>query len=256
MGTTGKWESSPRHTNDTYEPRRVLWTGGFDSTFRVCQLLLVEGIDVQPIYVIDPRRRSTLLELETMARMREALLRRTRAILWPTRIYNRLDYDVPAYLWELYNSIKARSPVGSQHLWLAAIAEAEGWNGVELGTHRHPEGTPEWHKIVFRNPPYSEELSSDPGARLFTYWKNPLLHLSKQDMYEEAVREGFDDILLMRWFCHRPVRGRACGICSPCLIARRNKMAYKTKFVSPPLRWGMYGFNFGRTILDRLRRRA
>ena len=55
----------------------------------------------------------------------------------------------------------------------------------------------DWHKIVFKNPIYSDELFE---AQLFKYWKFPLLNWSKKDMYEEAVRRGFDDILIMRWF--------------------------------------------------------
>ena len=221
--------------SDLAGPRLVLWTGGFDSTFRVCYLLLVERIDVQPIYVIDPDRRSTFLELRAMAAIRDKLRERGGARLWPTRIYNRSDYCVPPYLQRLYEAIKARANIGEQYLWLAAIAEAEGWEGVELGEQGPPEVT-DWHKIVFKNPPYSDELSSLPEAQLFKYWKFPLLNWSKKDMYEEAVRRGFDDILIMRWFCHRPILGRACGTCGPCRIARRAKMDKGITFAPLPIR--------------------
>ncbi len=38
-----------------------------------------------------------------------------------------------------------------------------------------------------------------------------------------AVQEGFDDLLQLTWFCHRPVLGLLpCGTCRPCVLARQN----------------------------------
>lgn len=45
-------------------------TGGWDSTFRVLELLFRYGCKVQPIYVIDTRRRSLQLELDSIERVR------------------------------------------------------------------------------------------------------------------------------------------------------------------------------------------
>ena len=36
--------------------KKVLWTGGWDSTFRVLYLVLVEKCQVQTYYIIDPFR--------------------------------------------------------------------------------------------------------------------------------------------------------------------------------------------------------
>ena len=35
-------------------PVYIFWTGGYDSTFRLCQLLIVERVMVQPVYISDP----------------------------------------------------------------------------------------------------------------------------------------------------------------------------------------------------------
>ena len=35
------------------EPIKLLWTGGFDSTFRILYILVVEKKHVQPYYIID-----------------------------------------------------------------------------------------------------------------------------------------------------------------------------------------------------------
>ena len=51
------------------EPKKIvnlLWTGGWDSTFRLCQLILVKRKNVQPYYIIDNKRKSLQKELITM----------------------------------------------------------------------------------------------------------------------------------------------------------------------------------------------
>ena len=35
------------------KPVYVFWTGGYDSTFRICQLLIKEKVAVQPVYISD-----------------------------------------------------------------------------------------------------------------------------------------------------------------------------------------------------------
>lgn len=221
---------------DGANPRQVLWTGGFDSTYWVCNLLLVERVDVQPIYVIDTNRPSTIQELSTMARMRSVLLERARPTrLLPTRILLRDDYQILPDHQRWFESIRARAHVGSQYLWLASVAEAEGWDGVDLAMERFPSGR-EMAKIVFKRPD-EPELSDNEEAQLFRYWRFPVLHLTKKEMLENAQAHGFDDIVLMRWFCHRPIGSRACGRCRPCRIALRDGMAQDVEFAAAPVRW-------------------
>ena len=52
----------------------LLWTGGWDSTYRLLYLLLVDGTAVQPIYLVEYQRKSALHEVASMARIRERLL--------------------------------------------------------------------------------------------------------------------------------------------------------------------------------------
>jgi len=54
----------------------LLWTGGWDSTFRLLYLVFVEKRRVQPYYIVDTERRSTLNELKTMHLIREKRLQR------------------------------------------------------------------------------------------------------------------------------------------------------------------------------------
>jgi hypothetical protein len=58
----------------------LLWTGGWDSTFRLIDLALTRKFRVQPYYLLDVSRRSTGHELLAMTRLRDLLERRDVAV--------------------------------------------------------------------------------------------------------------------------------------------------------------------------------
>lgn len=47
----------------------LLWSGGWDGTFRFLELMQHEDIEIQPIYVIDPGRESTPYEKKAMKKI-------------------------------------------------------------------------------------------------------------------------------------------------------------------------------------------
>ena len=60
-------------TDDEADPVHLFWTGGWDSTFRLLELLLTQQRVVQTYYVIDPGRRSTPQELEAMEKIQASI---------------------------------------------------------------------------------------------------------------------------------------------------------------------------------------
>lgn len=52
---------------------RILWTGGWDSTFRVLDLVLNKKKNIQPYYILDERRASTEIEIATMEKIKEMM---------------------------------------------------------------------------------------------------------------------------------------------------------------------------------------
>lgn len=233
MSTT----DTAKPTRIATSPRRVLWTGGLDSTYRVCHLLLVEKVDVQPIYVIDTARRSTVRELRAMVKIRKLLEKRSsEGQLLPTKILLRDEYQVLSSHKRMFDSIRQRAHIGGQYLWLAGIAEAEAWQGVDLSLEKLPDGPREMEKIIFRRP-HEPELSGEEEAQLFRYWNFPVIHLTKEQMLAEARSHGFEDVLRLRWFCHSPIHKKACGVCRPCQIARNDGITESAEFVPAPLRW-------------------
>ena len=47
----------------------LLWTGGWDSTFRFLQLILIEKRTVQPIYIMDLDRTSHVQEINVIKKV-------------------------------------------------------------------------------------------------------------------------------------------------------------------------------------------
>src|SRR5699024_10809179 len=67
---------------------KLLWTGGWDSTFRLLQLLLEDKKPVQPIYIISRFRKSSDHELKVMENIRELLTERgVQNLLRPTAYF-------------------------------------------------------------------------------------------------------------------------------------------------------------------------
>ena len=211
------------------EPVQLLWTGGWDSSFRLMQLLLVDGRPVQPIYVIDIGRRTTLMELQAQAAIRADLLPRLPdpAMMAPTCIVNAHDYPPPAEHVALHEEMKKTMRVGSQYLWLTGPAQALGWSGVEMSVETHLSGRSDWQRHIFEEPGV---LKSTPEAQMFRYWRFPVVNMTKDDMRDVAIEHGFFDVLRKRWFCFDPFGGRACGKCYPCSITIRDGAQAGTEF--------------------------
>lgn len=217
--------SHPAEGSADLEPVELLWTGGWDSTFRLLQLTLVEQRTVQPIYVIDPERRSLGHELRAMVAIREAAIPRLPGgvRIEPARMYVRTDFPDPPHLGERFSAIARRAHIGRQYLWLASVADALGWADVEMCIPKHelPSGLQDTVFTGIRTG--SPRLKDTWEAELFRYWTFPVLTTTKAAMGDVAAERGFRDVLELRWFCLLPAgRHLACGRCRPCRIARRD----------------------------------
>ena len=40
--------------------------------------------------------------------------------------------------------------------------------------------------------------------------------ITEQEMLANIRAWGYEDIMAMIWFCHRPIHGKPCGMCHPC----------------------------------------
>lgn len=232
-------------TRATDDPTRVnlLWTGGWDSTFRLLQLLLSHRVPVVPYYLEDPTRASTRIELDTMARI-TAHLRdaypHTRELLHPLRIATVPDVADDADILAALRDVRRRSFIGSQYAWLPAFCSQNGIDDIELGVHvddkvqalLRPFAVEFVHPAGFHSMRVDPRHAASAEYRLFRYFSFPLFHIDKVGIAREADAAGWDAVMEMTWFCHRPVRGRPCGICAPCVYTIEEGLAWRV----PPSR--------------------
>ena len=196
---------------------------------------------MQPIYLVEYQRKSTLSELASMARIRERIVTSMPAAslnLMPTRVFLAHEIAPCAAITARFRSLASRFRVGFQYEWLSRFAEQHHLAGLELSV----EATdPTNRDSVF---PYlgqflTEEdgnlkLSatvSDEDLLIFKYHHFPLFRQTKAQSLISSKKHGFYDLMLESWFCHRPRHGRPCGECHPCLDAIEEGFAFRI----PPL---------------------
>jgi hypothetical protein len=215
------------------QPVNVLWTGGWDSTFRVLELTLGHHLPVQPWYFVDEERGSTATERRTMAALRSDIAERdplAAHLIRPTQEIAVSSIVLDPRLREAHGSLR----IGSQYLWLASFLEREGMEGFELGAVR---GGGHLYRILWEEVEEApgptgrtyrlREDVRNPNLELFRRFAFPLLPYSKPDLRARAEAMGWMDLMRRTWFCFSP-RGEApCGMCAPCLVAIQGGMAWR-----------------------------
>ncbi len=216
----------------------LLWTGGWDSTFRLLQLLLLHRLPVVPYYLEDPTRASTQTERQVIERIGERLREaypHTRGLLQPLRVAAVADIPVDREIEDALREIRARVFIGSQYAWLPAFCRREGIADMEIGVHVDDkvQALVRPFALAFEHPGGFRSVRVDPAHartaefRLFRDFSFPLFHIDKVGMGREAEARGWGAIMDMTWFCHRPVRGAPCGICAPCVYTIEEGLAHR-----------------------------
>ncbi|MCS3758255.1 hypothetical protein GGP90_003069, partial [Salinibacter ruber] len=121
----------------------LLWTGGWDSTFRLLQLLHDTDAKIQPLYLVDEKRGSTPKEIEVMRTIRsdlEAQLPETEDRLLPTDYGSYQATEMEPHHRKAWEALKERGRVGLQYPILASYAEQNGIERMELSVHAESGG--------------------------------------------------------------------------------------------------------------------
>ncbi len=206
----------------------VFWTGGFDSTYRLGEILCRGSRTVRPVYIIDRDRKSLPFELKAMSKIRPLLTGRfdCRERFLPTAIYLKDEFLPGEEICSAYKKIMESAHIGSQSMWMAEFCSSmeHEYGRFEVCNHRH-EPPIKWPQTVFDNPHdrRARKLKSGPGYLLFRHCSFRVLHLLKSEMKENAEKMNFSDILEHTWFCHRPVGGLPCEACYRCEVAKKQR---------------------------------
>jgi hypothetical protein len=211
------------------EATPLLWTGGWDSTFRLLQLLLLERRAVQPYYLIDADRASTGAEIRAMVSIRSHLFDEhphTKELLHRVEYTEVSDIEPDREITDAFRVVAEKVHIGSQYAWLARFCRQFDLSDVELCIHHG-----RWPSLVLA--PFVRECGNEAHTTfcldlgrtpreecvLFRYYQFPLLNLRKLDMAATAREHGWTRFMDLTWFCHHPTGGgKPCGICSPCRL--------------------------------------
>lgn len=221
-------------------PVHLLWTSGWDSTFRLLQLLLIHRHPVQPTYVLDPERVSLRMEVGSIARIKDALFAAhpaTRSLLRPVTLILKSDIPPDAAVSADVAALRSGFGVGDQYDWLARLAKHLAVP-LELSIQRVDEADDRWKRLLQneveeRDTGYGPffEIRATPAVselRAFGGFRYPVFDLTKIAMRDIARQQGFHDLLELSWFCHRPTADeKPCGTCGPCCYTREDGLGYR-----------------------------
>ena len=215
----------------TRSEARLLWTGGWDSTFRLLQLLLVERRGVRPYYIIDRAqyRPAVPAERHAMELIREwvtGLYPDAAAGLRPTIECAFHDIAPNPRITSAYERSLKSGFIGGQYEWLARFCAQHGIDDMELAIHRDDKARELIEDLIDTSRTRLDpRFAGDGRYELFRYFRFPLFDMSKLEMRDEARRAGFEEIMAYTWFCHRPINGEPCGVCNPCVYTIQEGLA-------------------------------
>jgi len=147
-----------------------------------------------------------------------------------------------------WEAISQRAHLGTQYIYLSSFAQYLGLDDIELSIKRDGGLTPllannvelvstgddsSYYKLV-QNPSRKE-------LKLFSWYRFPILGLTKLETRKKAKQSGFDHILEETWFCHRPTPDeQPCGRCNPCKYAK--KEGFARRIPNLPLKTRLHDF--------------
>ena len=215
-----------------------MWTGGWDSSFRVIQLSRVNGVSIQGIYISGDGRGSEEKEINAINTIIEMLniRKETRAELRPLQIIDKKDIPVNKDISDAYDRIRKEIKIGTQYDWLARFANIN--QGVELGAVLPDGEFSGVRETIERYGGFTKDgdtykldiaKATDDCKKIFGNFEFPLAFTKETAMVEIIKEWGYEDIMSHIWFCHTPYKGRVCGVCRPC----EQKMEGNMDFLLP-----------------------
>ena len=206
------------------EIRYILWTGGWDSTFRMAELSRQE-LTVQPVYVIDDGRKSAHKELEVMEDILQTLRKhpRTKAKLLDILSIPKQEIPADEAITAAFRAVRAQQSIGGQYDWLARLAAK--YPGIELGVEKPLGQGGGCNSLIARCGKLTQENgiyridpvgSSREWVLLLGNFTFPIRGKTVEDMIEIIHQWGYEEIMKKIWFCNAPIQGRICGMCNPC----------------------------------------
>ncbi|PXY40736.1 hypothetical protein DMB65_10900 [Flavobacterium cheongpyeongense] len=212
----------------------LLWTSGWDSTFRLLQIILVEKENVQPIYVIDQTRKSLKVELEGIKKILNEIKElhpEAYKLILPVW-YAEDDITINKEIKESSVYINSFVKLGSQYSWLAQFCHNYNLNNVEICNDKNLKADSLTNFLItnYIKADYTDIENREKYNKIdtvFKYFSFPVSTLSKRDMLAIAKEKKWENIMFLTWFCHKPRKNKACGKCNPCINVIKKDMGFR-----------------------------
>jgi hypothetical protein len=208
-------------------PKHILWTGGWDSSFRVISAAR-SGLTLQPHYIIDTERGSTGAELHACDEIRRALPADVAARILPSICSQRGAIPAVPEISAAFNRLRTRWWMGDQYDWISRYCQTHQLVDMELCIHADDKAHSAVRDVV-HGARIDATKESDQYA-VFGCFEFPVFDLTKRDMLRAAEKDGFLDVLNLSWFCHNPWNGKPCGVCNPCAYTIEEGLAHRVPF--------------------------
>lgn len=207
----------------------IYWSGGYNSTFRLIQLLLLEEKPVQTIYINLDSVENNKLEIEHMKEIRTLLCKN-----YPI-IKNR--FPPTMYVSKIKRDPEIKTQFDNLHKKYGFFEFDSGKDKYELMArysyhHDHPIelciDKDEYHlnnaiktflekKTKFT----SKKLDTLPihfiDLNIFKNCRFPLVDFTKEDMKNTTIKNNFYYIIKKSWTCTNSKNNNPCNTCTNCL---------------------------------------
>lgn len=218
---------------------KLLWSSGWDSTFRLLQIILIEKETVQPIYIIDRNRKSLKVELDRIEKIKEKIkevhYEAYQRILpvW----YVEEDLSINKEIAESSKYINSFIRLGSQYSWLAQFCHNHDLINVEISNDKNLNIDSLTYFLMtnYIETDYANAKNKETYNNIntvFKYFSFPVATLSKRDMLTIIKRNNWENVMYLTWFCHKPRKNKACGKCVPCINVIKKNMGFRIPAVN------------------------
>ena len=206
------------------EKQYLLWSGGFDSTFRLCQLAREKRL-VQPVYIMYETRPAKNRELLAQEKILEFLRAKGLADTILSTLFVS-DKEIPRnpIIPQVFDRVHKKFPIGGQYMSLAMFSDwlpycelchegyvnRQGVLGRMLDTLTVMDIDSDGNRYIVKD-------KSDADAyTLFGKFYFPIIHLNNLQMIDKLKEWGLDEVIQYIQFCENDTE-EPCGMCVCCL---------------------------------------
>ena len=210
----------------------VFFTGGLDSTYRLCQLALDKNAIVQPIYILFPDNKKSphvrfeiQKEIEAQDKILDYIVHRpnTKAKFMPIQRIEGHSLVFPGMgKWE---QLLSKAKLGWQYVYCAQFSHTH--KGVELCQEVFPKGyadrnifefdKDDFGRVIVKPNKNNPKWLQDYASFIWGDMSYPIYGVSRREMKENLKKWGYDGIWKQVWFCYKSINNKPCGVCDNCV---------------------------------------